>query len=193
MPLLVVIGGPNGSGKTTLTKYLIDRARIKSPVINPDDIAFSEFGDYSFHVKAARIALKRRKQAIDTKTDIVFETTFSRNSEISDVQAAKSAGYQTILYYVTLSSVLDNVTRVEERRTNLGHHVEMEDIVRRYEKSRINLIKYIHLFDRVFLFDNSDVQRSRVAIFESGNLRWLNEKHHRHPFFGTLLNNEPKA
>ena len=110
MPLLVVIGGPNGSGKTTLTKYLIDRARIKSPVINPDDIAFSEFGDYSFHVKAARIALKRRKQAIDTKTDIVFETTFSRNSEISDVQAAKSAGYQTIIvlcYFVIRAGQCD--------------------------------------------------------------------------------------
>lgn len=187
MPLLVVIDGPNGSGKTTLTKYLIERERIKSPVINPDEIAFLEFGDYSFHVKAARIALERRKQAIDRKADFAFETTFSGNSEINEVLTAKSSGYKTVLYYVALSSVLDNVTRVEERRTNLGHHVEIEDIVRRYEKSRMNLINNIHLFDTVYLFDNSDVRRSRVAIFENEKLKWSNEKHKHHPFYRELL------
>jgi predicted ABC-type ATPase len=44
MPVLVVIGGPNGSGKTTLISYLIQKGSIKSTVINPDDIAFKEFG-----------------------------------------------------------------------------------------------------------------------------------------------------
>jgi predicted ABC-type ATPase len=188
MPLLVVIGGPNGSGKTTLTKYLIERERIKSSVINPDEIAFKEFGDYSFHVKAARVALERRKQAISQKEDFAFETTFSGNSEINDIVAAKSVGYKTVLYYVALESMLDNLTRVEERTTNLGHHVEREDIVRRYEKSRINLTKHIGLFDKVYLFDNSDTRRSRVAIFENGKLRWSNEKHNQHPFYEDLLN-----
>lgn len=133
MPTLVVIGGPNG-GKTTLTSYLIQRGRIKSTVINPDEIAFKEFGDYNFHVKAAKAALGRRKQAIENREDFAFETTFSGNSEIKEVVAAKSVGYYVVLYYVALQSVLDNLTRVEERRTNLGHHVEMEDIVRRHEK-----------------------------------------------------------
>jgi predicted ABC-type ATPase len=187
MPTLVVIGGPNGSGKTTLTSYLIQRGRIKTPVINPDEIAFKEFGDYDFHVKAARVALGRRKEAIENKSDFAFETTFSGNSEINEVIAARSIGYKTILYYVALESVLDNVTRVEERRTNLGHHVDMEDIVRRHDKSRMNLLKNINLFDKAYLFDNSDVVRSRVAIFENGKLKWSNEKHREHPFFSPLL------
>ncbi len=187
MPTLVVIGGPNGSGKTTLTSYLIQRGRIRSAVINPDEIAFKEFGNYSFHIKAARIALERRKQAIDKKEDFAFETTFSGNSEVNEVITAKSAGYKTVLYYVALNSVLDNMTRVEERRTNLGHHVEREDIVRRYEKSKINLLKNIGLFDKAYLFDNSRLDRSRVAIFENGKLRWLNEKNRNHPFFEELF------
>ncbi|MBS1532097.1 MAG: zeta toxin family protein [Bacteroidetes bacterium] len=187
MPTLVVIGGPNGSGKTTLTSYLLQKARIKSAVINPDEIAFKEFGDYGLHVKAARVALDRRKQALEAGEDFAFETTFSGNSEINEVIAAKSRGYRTVLYYVALESVLDNVTRVEERRTNLGHNVEMEDIVRRYDKSRLNLIKNIGLFDKAYLFDNSDAMRSRVAIFESGKLRWLNEKNRNHPFYKGLL------
>jgi predicted ABC-type ATPase len=187
MPTLVVIGGPNGSGKTTLTSYLIQRGRIKSQVINPDEIALKEFGDYSFHVKAARLALERRKQSINLKADLAFETTFSGNSEINEVLAAKSVGYKTTLYYVALESILDNVTRVEERRTNLGHNVEREDIVRRYEKSRMNLINHINLFDKAYLFDNSDTHRSRVAIFENGMPRWLNEKHRDHPFYSSLF------
>jgi predicted ABC-type ATPase len=187
MPVLVVIGGPNGSGKTTLTSYLIQKGRIKSPVINPDEIAFNEFGDYKFHVKAARLALERRKEALEQHLDFAFETTFSGNSEINEVLAAKSAGYQTILYYVALESMLDNLTRVEERTTNLGHHVEREDIVRRHEKSRINLIKHIGLFDKAYLFDNSDTHRSRVAVFENGKLGWPNEKHKNHPFYSSLF------
>ena len=84
MPKLVVIGGPNGSGKTTLTSYLTERGRIKSAIINPDEIAFREFGDYSFHIKAARVSLSRRKEAIENSKDFAFENTFSRNSEINE-------------------------------------------------------------------------------------------------------------
>ena len=82
MPSLIVIGGPNGSGKTTLTTYLIQKGRIKIPVINPDEIAFNELGSYDFQFKAARVALDRRKEAITTNSDIAFETTFSGNTEI---------------------------------------------------------------------------------------------------------------
>jgi predicted ABC-type ATPase len=191
MPTLVVIGGPNGSGKTTLTSNLIESGTIKSSVINPDEIAFKEFGNYSFHVKAARVALSRRKQAIEDKEDFAFETTFSGSSEIKEVMTAKSASYYVILYYVALQSVLDNVTRVEERRTNLGHHVELEDIVRRHKKSRINLINHIPLFDKAYLFDNSDITRSRVAIFENGKSGWVNEKNRHHPFSKICLKANP--
>lgn len=84
--------------------------------------------------------MSRRKEAIENREDFAFETTLSGNSEINEVVAAKSAGYYIVLYYVALQSVLDNITRVEERRTNLGHPVELEDIVRRHEKSQTNLI-----------------------------------------------------
>ena len=65
MPSLIVIGGPNGSGKTTLTSYLIQKGRIKTSVINPDEIAFTEYGGYNFHIKAAKVALERRKEALE--------------------------------------------------------------------------------------------------------------------------------
>jgi predicted ABC-type ATPase len=102
---LIIIGGPNG--KTTLTSYLIQKGRIKTSVINPDEIALKEFGGYGFHTKAAKAALERRKEAIFQNLDFAFETTFSGNSAINELLAAKAAGY-----YVALESMLDNVIRL---------------------------------------------------------------------------------
>ncbi len=187
MPSLIIIGGPNGSGKTTLTRYLVQKGRITSPVINPDEIALNEFGDYKYHIAASRVALTRRKEAIAQKVDIAFETTFSGNSEINEIIAAKAAGYKIVMYYVALQSPLDNIIRVQEREQNAGHSVEQEDILRRHENSRINLIAHVGLFDIAYLFDNSGEDRSRVAIFNHGKLGWLNSKHKEHPFFKGLF------
>jgi predicted ABC-type ATPase len=187
MPTIVVIGGPNGSGKTTLTSNLLQKGRIKTDVINPDNIALNEFGGYQFHIKAAKIALEKRHFLIEQSSDLAFETTFSGNSEIRDIKLAKSTGYETVLYYIALRSVLDNAIRVEERKTNMGHNVELEDLIRRYNKSKANLSKHINLFDKVYLFDNSGSKRSRVAIFGNGKLLWLNAKHKDHPFYKDLF------
>jgi predicted ABC-type ATPase len=187
LPSLIVIGGPNGSGKTTLTKYLLEKGRIKTQVINPDEITANELGGYENHIAAARLALNRRKTAINQNQDIAFETTFSGQSELSDVNKAKSNGYQTTLYYIALESPLDNIIRVEERKSNRGHNVTTEDIVRRHEKSQQNLFANISLFDKVYLFDNTKKRHSRVAIFNNGKLSWLNSKHKEHPFFKDLF------
>lgn len=116
-PVLVVIGGPNGSGKTTLASYLIQKKRVNSQIINPDNIAFEELGSYQFQLKASRLALERRKLALKNCLDFAFESTFSGNSELNDVKVAKQNGYKVILYYVALESVIDNITRVKERQT----------------------------------------------------------------------------
>jgi predicted ABC-type ATPase len=188
MPTLIVIGGPNGSGKTTLSSYLVKKGRIKSSIINPDEIAYRELGSYSNHVQAARIALTRRKKAIEDHVDIAFETTFSGNSEIREIFEAKKNGYTVILYYVALQSGLDNIIRVEERHNILGHDVDSEDIIRRLKKSQTNLVTHLNVFDKVYLFDNSGSNRSRVAIYTSGILAWVNSKHIDHPFYKKLLN-----
>jgi predicted ABC-type ATPase len=86
------------------------------------------------------------------------------HSEVNGVLAAKSEGYITVLYYVALESMLDNVIRVDECRTGLGHHVEQEDILRRHKKSKINLLNYIGMFDKANIFDNLRSVRSRVAM-----------------------------
>lgn len=186
MPVLIVIGGPNGSGKTTLSAYLVSKGRIKGSIINPDEIA-AKLGSYSKHIQASKIALAQRKGNIVEGKDIAFETTFSGNSELRDIIDAKNKGYKLILYFVALQSSIDNIVRVEERHNKLGHPVDSEDILRRYEKSKSNLIENIKLFHTVYLFDNSGQNRSRVAIIEMGKLKWLNSKHRNHPYYKGLF------
>lgn len=186
-PFLSVIGGPNGSGKTTLAHYLVAKKRVNANIINPDQIAWTEFGSYSFQMQAARVALNRRRASLNLKSDFTFESTFSGNSEIADIKEAKRLRYKVILYYVALQSVIDNITRVKERQTMLGHDVKNDDIIRRYYASRENLIKHIGLFDKVYLFDNSGLSRSRVAILSQGKMAWMNKKHEHHPFFEPLF------
>ncbi|HEX3384266.1 MAG TPA: hypothetical protein VHS53_03715 [Mucilaginibacter sp.] len=94
MPTLTVIGGPNGSGKTTLTSYLLQNGRIKTDIVNPDQIAQEELGGYDFHLQAAKLALQRRNDAIAKNIDLAFETTFSGNSEINHILSAKAEGYK---------------------------------------------------------------------------------------------------
>ncbi len=186
-PLLIVIGGPNGSGKTTLVDYLVYKGKIRSAIINPDEIAKAELGRYQHYVAAARIALERRKKALSDRVDIAFETTFSGNAEMRDIIYAKDQGYRVILYYISLKSVLDNIIRVEERRSKFGHGVLNADIVRRYSSSKVNLQKYAYLFDTIYLFDNTETTRSRVAILNSNKLSWVNTKHLMHPFYKDIL------
>jgi len=97
MPSLVVVGGPNGSSKTTLASYLVEKKRITTTIINPDEIAFRGFGSYKHQLSAARVALDRRKAALKNHGDIAFESTFSGNSEIGDIKEAKKLGYRVIL------------------------------------------------------------------------------------------------
>jgi predicted ABC-type ATPase len=188
MPVLTVIAGPNGSGKTTLTTYLVPKQRVKSVVINPDEIAKQELGSYDCTVQAARIALKRRTDGITALSDIAFETTFSGHTEIAEIKRARTAGYTNVLYYIALNTILDNINRVNERYTQYGHTVYATDVARRFEKSKANLIYHISLFDIAYLFDNSGSKRSRVAIFEHGKLMWLNAKHQNHLFYKKLFN-----
>jgi len=187
MPVLVVIGGPNGSGKTTLTSYLQAKGRIKTSVINPDNIAITHFGSYSHQIEAAKMALDERKAALVNRVDFAFETTFSGNTELRDILKAKALGYKVILYYVSLPSVIDNINRIREREQNLGHKVDFHDTIRRYSKSQANLIKHIGSFDNVYLFDNAGQTRSRVAIFKNGQVVWLNPKHKENPFYKELF------
>ena len=95
MPLLNIIGGPNGSGKTTLSKYLLQKGRIKSNIINPDEIASNELGSYKNIIPAARLALSRRNDIIKNQLDLAFETTFSGNSELRSIREAKLNGYNS--------------------------------------------------------------------------------------------------
>jgi predicted ABC-type ATPase len=59
------------------------------------------------------------------------------------------------IWYVGLSSPELHIARVQRRVSRGGHDISEEDIRRRYERSRLNLIELIPHLTSLKVFDNS--------------------------------------
>jgi predicted ABC-type ATPase len=161
MPTLTVISGANGSGKSTLTRQLVrvaDRDENRSILlIDPDAIAkeIDPIDPASAAIAAGRKALSLSQQYIQSEASFVVETTFSGNTYIKLMREAKSHGWLIILMYIGIDNPNLNVLRVADRVKLGGHDVPRSDILRRYERSLVNLNKAAKIVDTLILYDNS--------------------------------------
>jgi predicted ABC-type ATPase len=158
-PVLLMIAGPNGSGKTTVTITLRrDKWSQGVEYINPDDIANEKFGDWNSLeavLKAANWAEARRKELVQQKAGIAFETVFSAQDKVDFLQTTKDQGYFLRVFFVGTSNPEINAARVAKRIIKGGHGVPLEKIISRYEKSMVNLMAAMLIADRVYIYDNS--------------------------------------
>src|SRR5947199_9362172 len=102
MPTLYIIGGPNGVGKTTFAnRYLPDEAR-QLEFVNADLIAkgLSPFDPDSVSIEAGKIALKRIRELIASKTGFTWETTMSGSSAVGWLPDAREAGFILKAYFL---------------------------------------------------------------------------------------------
>jgi predicted ABC-type ATPase len=131
MPTLVIVAGPNGSGKTTLVRSgeLALIVPVPPTSINADDMARALAGDRpptdAQSLQAARVADALVDDLIESRTSFVIETVLSSEKYKARVLAARSAGYQVILVYVTLRAPDLNVSRVANRFSQGGHTVPL--------------------------------------------------------------------
>lgn len=168
-PQVWIVAGPNGSGKTTFTRrHLIGRLSV----VNPDEIAReidpSRPETPEVALRAGREAIARRRQLVAAKASFAIETTFSGNSELAFMRAAKASGYKVNLIFVATASPLVSAGRVAGRVEDGGHFVSRRDIERRYYRSLENLAEGVALADRAWLIDNSSKRPRLVATLEQG-------------------------
>lgn len=168
MPLLVLVAGLNGAGKTTFVR---DRLRHfeafrQLSVVNPDAIATAQ---HVSSATAARIALQKRQALLEARYSFAVETTLSGHSEVTLVRRAKAVGYVVWLFYVGLANLRLNHFRIEERVADGGHFVPDADIVRRAPRSAANFRKLRSLADRLWLFDNSELEGFRCLREEKSD------------------------
>ncbi len=167
MPILTIIAGANGSGKSTLTKLIAGDILL----IDPDAIAkeIDPINPSSVAIAAARQALILCQQYVRAEYSFTVETTLAGNTYLNLMREVKQHRWIVKLIYIGIANPNINVLRVSDRVNLGGHDVPKIDILRRYERSLINLGKATKIIDKLVLYDNStDAGHQLVATRDRG-------------------------
>ena len=94
----------------------------------------------------------------------MIESTLSGKYLKNVINKAKEKDFKIVLIYLFLETEDENISRVRNRVLNGGHDVPLEDIKRRYFRSR-NLFwnTYKDMVDKWMLFFNGDDNYELIA------------------------------
>jgi len=166
---LWIIAGINGSGKTSFTnKYL----RGKIAIINPDEIAIEK---NISSIQAGKIAIRERKNLIESKISFSIETTLSGINEIELIKTCKKLNYKINIIYLYLDSLYLARLRINQRIENHGHNIEDKDILRRYPRSLENFKSILKYADRVIILDNSSNKLKLVCSIYLNKIKFISK------------------
>lgn len=161
---LYFIAGANGSGKTTFAINFSNLENLK--FINADEIAkrYDPKDIQKYKVKAGKEFFKQLDSSLDENKSFVIETTLSGKYLIKVINKAQEKGFYISMSYLFLENEKENIFRVKNRVLNGGHDVPIEDIIRRYDRSK-NLFwsLYKNIVDEWLLFFNGDGNFELVA------------------------------
>jgi predicted ABC-type ATPase len=96
-----------------------------------------------------------RQKLLAAHQSFTFETVMSSKDKVELLKKAQQLGYRTYLYYVATEDPAINVSRVNQRVSQGGHHVPQNKIIERYYRSLDLLREAIKYSHRAYIFDNS--------------------------------------
>jgi predicted ABC-type ATPase len=96
------------------------------------------------------------ERAIAGRRDFAFETTLGGRTFTSLLEEAASEGIEVRVWYVGLSSPELHIARVRRRVAAGGHDIPDSKIRKRYNSSRLNLIRLLPKLMELRLYDNSE-------------------------------------
>jgi len=162
---LIIIGGANGSGKTTFAKEFMNV--IGYEFLNADEIAkeIEKKEPNSVLIKAGRIFFKRLNNCIQEQRNFIVETTLSGTYINKVAKKAKQHGYKLTVIYLFLDDPNLCIERVKIRVLKGGHDVPVEDIVRRFYRSKDNFLNnFMGLADNWSMIYNGEKGFQLVAM-----------------------------
>ena len=120
--------------------------------------------------QAAREALRRRQDALSARRTHLVETTLAGSGIFRHMKAARRAGFQIVLHYVSVDSPDQALDRIRNRVALGGHDIPEADVRRRFARSHANLPAAMAHTDMALLYDNtdSDWPHREVAILKDG-------------------------
>ncbi len=156
---IYVLAGTNGAGKSSVGGEALREAGID--FFNPDEAArriqTARPGLTQTEVNSAAWHHGRRllEKAIADHLDFAFETTLGGETMTRLLEGAADAGLEVRVWYVALENPELHIDRVRRRVAKGGHDIPEADIRRRYDQSRLNLIRLLPKLTELRVYDNS--------------------------------------
>lgn len=158
-PRIHVLAGVNGAGKSSIGGAAV--RQHGGVYFNPDEAARTVMAanpaltQADANSAAWHAGMRLLKQAIETRLDFAFETTLGGNTITRLLAQAASQGFEVHVWYAGLSSPELHIARVQSRVRRGGHDIPVEQIHRRYNHSRLNLIELLPHLATLRVYDNS--------------------------------------
>ncbi|MGH7835846.1 MAG: zeta toxin family protein [Candidatus Binatia bacterium] len=159
-PRIYVLAGVNGAGKSSIGGAVFRQSG--ADYYNPDEVALQlmaadpTLSQTEANSAAWRQGVRLLRRAIEERLDFAFETTLGANTIPRLLMEAASQGMEVHLWYIGLSSPALHVERVRGRVRRGGHDIPVEQIQRRYERSRLNLVELLPRLTALRIYDNSE-------------------------------------
>jgi len=159
MSRIYVLAGVNGAGKSAIAGAVF--REFGAGYYNPDETADKliaanrNLSQVDANSAAWQQGVRLLRRAIEERFDFAFETTLGANTIPRLLAHAASRGIAIHVWYLGLSSPELHIERVHSRVRGGGHDIPAEDIHRRYERSRLNLIELLPRLAALRVYDNS--------------------------------------
>ena len=159
VPRIHVLAGVNGAGKSSIGGELFRAAGAQ--YFNPDEAAAKvrkanpRLAQNEANSIAWQTGKRLLERVIDERKDFAFETTLGASTMTGLLIQAAKAGFEVHVWYAGLASPEQHIERVRARVRRGGHDIAEEDIRRRFEHSRLNLIRLMPYLASLRVFDNS--------------------------------------
>jgi len=156
---LYVLAGTNGAGKSTVGGEVFRAAGIE--FYNPDEaarrihVAQPQLTQTEVNGAAWDHGRRLLETAIADGLDFAFETTLGGETMTRLLERAAASGTEVRIWYAGLASPEMHIERVRQRVARGGHDIPEADIRRRYDQSRLNLIRLLPKLTELRLYDNS--------------------------------------